>query len=41
MSFDPLNFFMKIWDSIGTLIPKIGIHLGMCGFIPSHIFLHF
>jgi hypothetical protein len=36
MSFDPFNCLLKIWKSIGTLIPKVGIHLGMWGFIPSH-----
>ncbi len=29
MDFDPCNCFMKIWKSIGTLIPKVGAHLGM------------
>jgi hypothetical protein len=36
MSFDPWNFPMKIWQSIGILTPKMGAHLGVCGFIPSH-----
>jgi hypothetical protein len=36
MSFDPCNYNMKIWESIGTPTPKVGAHLGMCGFIPSH-----
>jgi hypothetical protein len=36
MSFDPWNFLLKVWASIGTRIPKMGAHLGMCGFIPSH-----
>ncbi len=36
MSFEPWNFSLKIWESIGTPIPKVGAHLGVCGFIPSH-----
>jgi hypothetical protein len=36
MSFAPCNFFLKIWRSIGTPTPKVGAHLGMCGFILSH-----
>jgi hypothetical protein len=36
MGFDPYNCFLKIRESIGTPIPKVGVHLGMCGFIPSH-----
>ncbi len=36
MSFDPCNFLLKIWESIGSPTPKVGTHLGMCGFIPSH-----
>jgi hypothetical protein len=36
MSFDPFNCFLKIQKSIGTPIPKVGAHLGVCGFIPSH-----
>jgi hypothetical protein len=35
MSFDPFNHFLKIWKSIGTQTPKVGAHLGVCGFIPS------
>jgi len=35
MSFDPWNHSLKIQDSIGIPTPK-GVHLGMCGFIPSH-----
>jgi hypothetical protein len=46
MNFDPSNCFLKIWDSIGTPIPKwtgtqtlkMGVHLGVCGFNPSHFF---
>jgi len=36
MNFDPCNRLLKFWKSIGTPIPKMGTHLGMCGFIPSH-----
>ncbi len=36
MSFDPYNHSLKIWEFTGILIPKVGAHLGMCGFIPSH-----
>jgi hypothetical protein len=43
MNSDPWNLFLKIWNSIRTLTPKMGIHLGaptlgVCGFIPSHFF---
>jgi hypothetical protein len=36
MNFDPSNCFLNIQKSFGTSIPKVGAHLGMCGFIPSH-----
>jgi hypothetical protein len=36
MSFDPCNRPLKILKFIRTLIPKVGAHLGVCGFIPSH-----
>jgi len=36
MSFDPWNCSLKIREFMGTLIPKVRTHLGMCGFIPSH-----
>jgi hypothetical protein len=36
MSFDPCNGLSKIQESIGTPIPKVGINLGVWGFIPSH-----
>ncbi len=36
MSFDFWNTFLKIWDSIRIPITKVGIHLGVCGFIPSY-----
>jgi hypothetical protein len=36
MGFDPCNCSMKIWESIKSPIPKVGVHLGVWGFIPSH-----
>jgi len=36
MTFDPYNCPLKIWESIGSPIPKMGAHLGVWGFIPSH-----
>jgi hypothetical protein len=36
MSFDPYNHSLKIQEFTGTLIPKVGVHLGVWGFIPSH-----
>jgi hypothetical protein len=36
MGFDPCNCFLKIWDSIRMLTPKVGVHLGVWRFIPSH-----
>jgi hypothetical protein len=36
MNFDLCNCSLKIQESIGTPIPKVGTHLGVCGFIPSH-----
>jgi hypothetical protein len=36
ISFDPWNTSFKIWDSIGIPTLKVGIHLGVCEFIPSH-----
>jgi len=36
MNFDPLNHSFKIRESIDILIPKVGVHLRVCGFIPSH-----
>jgi len=38
MSFDPYNHSLKIWESIGTPTSKMGVHLGVWGFIPSHSF---
>jgi len=34
MSFDPYNYLLKIWKSNETPIPKVGVHLRVCGFIP-------
>jgi hypothetical protein len=36
MSFDPFNCSLKIWKSIGTPTPNMGVHLGVWGFFPSH-----
>ncbi len=36
MSFDACNRLLKIWESIKTPTPKVGVHLGVEGFIPSH-----
>ncbi len=36
MNFDPWNFPPRIQESIRTPIPKVGVHLGVWGFIPSH-----
>jgi len=36
MIFYPYNCFKKIWESILTLTPNVGVHLGVWGFIPSH-----
>jgi hypothetical protein len=36
MGFDPYNCSLKMWEFIGTPIPKVGAHLGVWGFIPSH-----
>jgi hypothetical protein len=36
MNFDPSNYSLKIWESIRIPTPKMGVHLGMCGLIPSH-----
>jgi hypothetical protein len=38
MSFDPCNCPLKIQESIGTPTPKMKVHLGVWGFIPSHSF---
>jgi len=36
MSFDSYNCLLKIQESIRSPTPKVGAHLGMCWFIPSH-----
>jgi hypothetical protein len=36
IGFDPYNRSLKVWESIGTPTPKVGVHLGVWGFIPSH-----
>jgi hypothetical protein len=38
MSFDCCNGPLKIWEAIKTPTPKMGVHLGVWGFIPSHSF---
>jgi hypothetical protein len=32
MCFDPFHGFLKIWESIGTPTPKVGVHLGVWRF---------
>jgi hypothetical protein len=36
MGFDPYNYSLKIRECIGTLTPKVGVHLGVWRFIPLH-----
>jgi hypothetical protein len=36
MSFDPCNCPLNIRESIGISSHKVGAHLGVCEFIPSH-----
>jgi hypothetical protein len=36
MDFHPYNCFLKIQESIETPTPKVGVHLGVWRFIPSH-----
>jgi hypothetical protein len=36
MGFDPFDCSLKIQKFIWTPIPKVGAHLGVWGFIPSH-----
>jgi hypothetical protein len=38
MSFDPYNCLLKIQESIGTTTLKMGVHVGVWRFIPSHSF---
>jgi len=37
MNLGPCNCSLKIWESIGSPTPKVGTHLGVCGFMPSHL----
>ncbi len=39
MDFDPCNCFLKIWESIETPTPKVGVHLGTWRFIPSFSYI--
>jgi hypothetical protein len=36
MGLNPCNCFLKVQESIETRIPKMGAHLGVLRFIPSH-----
>jgi hypothetical protein len=36
IGFNPCNCFLKIREPTGTPTPKVGAHLGVWGFIPSH-----
>jgi hypothetical protein len=36
LNFYPYNFPLKIWESTRTPSPKVGVALGVWGFIPSH-----
>jgi hypothetical protein len=36
MNFDPYNCPINIWEFIHNPIPKVGVHLGVWGFILSH-----
>jgi hypothetical protein len=36
MGFDRCNCALKIWESIGTPTPNMGVHLRVWRFIPSH-----
>jgi hypothetical protein len=38
IGFDPCNHPLNVWESIGTPTPKMGVHLGVWRFIPSHYF---
>jgi hypothetical protein len=39
MSFDPFSHPLKIQESIATLIPNVGAHLGVWAIFP-HTLLH-
>jgi hypothetical protein len=36
MNFDPYNCLLKVQKFSRTSTPKVGAHLGVCGFIPLH-----
>jgi hypothetical protein len=36
MGFDPCNYSLKIWEFVENPTPKMGAHLGVWRFIPSH-----
>jgi hypothetical protein len=36
IGFDPWSCPLKVRESLGTLTPKVGVHLGVWGFILSH-----
>jgi hypothetical protein len=36
MGFDPWNYALKIWKSIGIPTPNVGVPLGVWGSLPSH-----
>jgi len=36
LNFDPWNWSLKFWESTGTPSPKVGVALGVWGFIPSY-----
>jgi hypothetical protein len=38
MNFDLWNHSLNIENILGIPTPKVGVHLGVCGFIPSHFF---
>jgi hypothetical protein len=40
MGFDPCNHTLKIWESIETPTPKLGVPSGMWGGLFPHILLH-
>jgi hypothetical protein len=40
MGFDPFNHSLKIRESIGAPIPKVGAHSGVCGGSFLHTLLH-
>jgi hypothetical protein len=39
MCFDPYNPLLKIQKSIAIPTPKVGAHLGVCGFNPSFSYI--